>query len=383
MKKLFYFFARLKSEKGVTAIIVALLLVVFLGVAALAIDVGYQRMVRNQLQNAADAAALAGAGQLGAIYVGMTLAEQQATLSDENIALVKNAAINTALANKAAGQNVNITFADDDDDLTIGTWNFNTSAFSVPTPLIFPNAVRVKIRRDANVAAGPITTFFGRIFGKNTMEVSAEASAALSYQCTGGKAPFTISDSWFEGDCPTNVLTWEGVSKSEPDSQFTNCIAWRGNTQAVRDIIHCIDPTRTDVCTDSTVGNEIPYSNGVIDNLFDKGDTNFLDLFDKMRVLNDPEKGDADTSNDTWTTEVEITNYRCGQGEGSTATLTGYMTVTIDDVMVDVPDPKPNDPSNVQTVRAITLTPVCEKVQQGRGGCTLGGNIGSVPSLVH
>ena len=35
-----------------------------LGFAALAIDVGYLFVVRNELQNAADAAALAGAGHL-------------------------------------------------------------------------------------------------------------------------------------------------------------------------------------------------------------------------------------------------------------------------------------------------------------------------------
>ena len=39
-------------------------LLTLLGFAALAIDVGYLFVVRNELQNAADAAALAGAGKL-------------------------------------------------------------------------------------------------------------------------------------------------------------------------------------------------------------------------------------------------------------------------------------------------------------------------------
>ena len=60
MKKLFNISAKFKNEKGVTLVYVAILLVVFLGIAALAIDIGYHRVVRNQLQNAADAAALAG-----------------------------------------------------------------------------------------------------------------------------------------------------------------------------------------------------------------------------------------------------------------------------------------------------------------------------------
>ena len=58
MKKLFDISAKLKSQKGVTAVYVAIMLVVFIGAAAFAIDVGYNRVVRNQLQNAADSAAL-------------------------------------------------------------------------------------------------------------------------------------------------------------------------------------------------------------------------------------------------------------------------------------------------------------------------------------
>ena len=49
------------DEQGVTAVIVTILLIVFLGVAALAIDIGHLYVVRNELQNAADAGALAGA----------------------------------------------------------------------------------------------------------------------------------------------------------------------------------------------------------------------------------------------------------------------------------------------------------------------------------
>ncbi len=44
------------------------MLVVFIGFTALAIDVGYMMVARNQLHNAADASALAGARQLGENY---------------------------------------------------------------------------------------------------------------------------------------------------------------------------------------------------------------------------------------------------------------------------------------------------------------------------
>ena len=52
---------RVKDQRGVTAVMVALLMVILIGVAALAVDIGHLLVVRNELQNAADAACLAGA----------------------------------------------------------------------------------------------------------------------------------------------------------------------------------------------------------------------------------------------------------------------------------------------------------------------------------
>ena len=51
---------------------VALVVTVMLAMTALALDVGHALVARNQLQNASDAAALAGARALGVIYGGMS-----------------------------------------------------------------------------------------------------------------------------------------------------------------------------------------------------------------------------------------------------------------------------------------------------------------------
>ena len=58
------FFTGRRRQSGAAAILVAFLMIVFLGIAALALDIGYLYVVRTELQNAADAAALAGAGRL-------------------------------------------------------------------------------------------------------------------------------------------------------------------------------------------------------------------------------------------------------------------------------------------------------------------------------
>ncbi len=54
----------IKQTEGAAAIIIACSLVALIAVASLAIDMGQLYTVRNQLQNVADAAALAGVGQL-------------------------------------------------------------------------------------------------------------------------------------------------------------------------------------------------------------------------------------------------------------------------------------------------------------------------------
>ena len=53
--------SRLRDQTGVTIILVAILMFVFLGIAALVIDLSNIYVVHNELQNAADAGALAGA----------------------------------------------------------------------------------------------------------------------------------------------------------------------------------------------------------------------------------------------------------------------------------------------------------------------------------
>src|SRR5919108_792360 len=57
-----------RQQEGAIAIIVALSAVVLLGIAAFVIDFGYTWVTTNELQNAADAGALAGARALGKFY---------------------------------------------------------------------------------------------------------------------------------------------------------------------------------------------------------------------------------------------------------------------------------------------------------------------------
>ena len=111
---------RKKNESGAVIVMVAIVLIVLIAIAALAVDVGYLLASRNELQNAADASALAATRQLGAIYEPMSYAAQQILClhTPGDIIPVAQAA---ALSNKAAGVSVAVLNA----DVVIGTWDPN------------------------------------------------------------------------------------------------------------------------------------------------------------------------------------------------------------------------------------------------------------------
>ncbi|QWV95105.1 Tad domain-containing protein [Geomonas oryzisoli] len=154
---------RRRDQKGFALVYIALMIVVLVGFVSLAVDLGYIYVAKGQLQNAADAAALAGASM---------------NLSDS--LTVRAKAKQFAAINKAAGDPVVIT----DSDITIGHWDAATSSFTTSSPI---NAVKVVARRtEAGASAaeqGKVQTFFGKVFsllpsgGEGWAEMSAAASA--------------------------------------------------------------------------------------------------------------------------------------------------------------------------------------------------------------
>lgn len=64
MKGLRKSYSRCAEQRGAVLVLVTLLVIALLGFAALAVDIGHMAVVKNELQNAADAGALAGAAQL-------------------------------------------------------------------------------------------------------------------------------------------------------------------------------------------------------------------------------------------------------------------------------------------------------------------------------
>ena len=177
--------SNLSSEAGVVAIVVALVVFLLLGFGAVALDIGHLYVVQNELQNAADAGALAGAQKL---------------YNPEGTAVNEDAnqyAYDTATANKSENADVEVN----DGDVQRGHWSFglgalergfypndstepvdlwNVSTEELDANLNFINAVRVVTRREAMPAA----SFFARIFGYEGFQRYAEAVAYIGFAGT-------------------------------------------------------------------------------------------------------------------------------------------------------------------------------------------------------
>lgn len=185
----------LKNEQGAVAAMTAILLLVLLASVAAAIDIGHALVARGELQNAADAGALAGTRRLSEVYQSMAPSAQQTyTLTGGDQAAIVAAVQTAGLANRAAGVPLTINPA----DISIGIWNSSTLTHA-PT-VNQPRSVMVTARRDG-AANGPISTFLASVVGLSTVNVSATATADLTpvNAVAPGQleAPFGISSFYF------------------------------------------------------------------------------------------------------------------------------------------------------------------------------------------
>jgi Flp pilus assembly protein TadG len=179
-----------QGSEGSVMVLTALGLVAFLGFASLAIDLGHLYVVRNELQNVADAAALAGVNKLVKNQDGVAVRDKDAAY----------AAILDVAQRQAALSGLPAVDPGDRDDITVsyGIWNIYTGdpntawTDSDGNPYSNANAVRVAIKRASGSAYGPVTHFLAGILGQQTSEVAATATAYLGFVSSGGYGSVTL-----------------------------------------------------------------------------------------------------------------------------------------------------------------------------------------------
>ena len=150
-------FSNFLDEKGQVLVIFAVFLPVLLGVASLAVEVGYIYMAKSEMQVAADAAALASVRELVA----------------DDFAGARTQAITVARANNVAGREIVLNGTR---DVEFGRWE--SKGFTVTNS--GANAVRVTIREFEGSPDGGLPLFIAPLFGIDSFKVEVTAIATLA-----------------------------------------------------------------------------------------------------------------------------------------------------------------------------------------------------------
>jgi len=166
-------------RRGAVVPLCALMMIPLLGMLAFSIDAGYMALVKADLQNAADAAALAGAEKLQSMYVQYNQ-PGQASQSRILIDATTNSGSNSPMATAElfAGYNKagNVSLTVPDSDVSFG---FTSASGSYTSPAAgFPNTIQVIVRRDT-IANSPLSLFFGGILGMSSINLTATSRATI------------------------------------------------------------------------------------------------------------------------------------------------------------------------------------------------------------
>ncbi len=163
----------LREEKGQAVVLFALLLVVLLGITSFTVDVGYLQWQKRELQNTADAAALAAAQDLPDASVAVATAEDYALAHGVTIA-----------------------------ETTVNT-PYNGDSYKVEV-----------------ISTRDVPRLFSRIWGNTDIAVSARAVVAKQLEWAGNSLPFMNFDYNYATDPPVTVWTHVGSGVKGTISDF-------------------------------------------------------------------------------------------------------------------------------------------------------------------
>lgn len=152
--------ATTKRERGAVAITVGLSLVVLIGMAGLVFDLGQMFVSKTELQNAADACALAAARELNTTPTTLAV-----------LTRAENAGITTGKRNKVGFQDADVTFATDR-DVTFSASFVGGYVTKAGAPL------DTRYARCSNQRTG-IAMWFMQVLGMGDQQVASTAVASL------------------------------------------------------------------------------------------------------------------------------------------------------------------------------------------------------------
>ncbi|MCD4688955.1 MAG: hypothetical protein K8R55_06440 [Desulfuromonadaceae bacterium] len=354
---------RVDNEKGATIVLVSILLVVIIGVAALAIDIGNLAATKGELQKLADGAALAAAGELGKQYKSGPCAGITTTA----IAIIAN---NVAQNNVADTKSIGLQSK----DIAIGCWDFDDDSFTTfgvddcGCSEKIPNAVSIIARRDSE-ANTPVDTFFAGVLGPDTVGLRATAIAALSGPSEANDIPIPvgISKAWFDPDrwAAEGKEFCDQPIKFHPTGDLDGCAGWHvydswpSNASKLGNLLECLalPDTDPDYCPppSGSVGDNYVYTGGTV-----------ASVFEEMKALYDAKK---DPVTGEWKVGIPVYDRDDCSNPQNNVTTVGFTTAIITEVL--------ESPENT-----INAKIVCEEFTVGHGGGGSYGTFGTIPGLV-
>lgn len=191
---------RAGRQRGSVSVLSAVSLLALAGIGALAVEVATLMVARNELQNAADATAMAGAaclaGRIECGNVGITKPDWD-TARTRALAFVSS----NAVQGRALSQGT----------VTSGYWNMLGAVADLQPTSITPTdydyaAIRVTLSREPGINGGPLSLPLAHLLGADAVVMRASAVAVLSHPGTALPAtvfPVAISrcmyDTWWDG----------------------------------------------------------------------------------------------------------------------------------------------------------------------------------------
>jgi Mg-chelatase subunit ChlD len=281
---------RVSGRRGAMLVLIAALIIVFIGMVAFSVDVAYMQLSRTQLRIATDAAARAG---------GESLSRAQ------DLTVARQAAINTAAKNLVAGKPLVL----ETKDIVAGNVSVNGSGqwkFSAnKTPI---NGFQVDGLRTKASPNGPVDLFFGRIFNITDYETShrvvvvrldrdiclvVDRSSSMKLSLTDANPTMSTSDPRF-CQVPNSLSRWKALQNSVTvfnqtlDStdavehvalvSFASSGTWCGVKNNVTDIDQALSKNTSDVQTAmSKISSRVFNGNTEIAAGIDRGTTVLTD----------------------------------------------------------------------------------------------------------
>ena len=217
----------IEPRRGAIVPLTAFLLVFLIGMVAFAVDIGWIVVVKSDLQNAADAAALAGANSMIDSSVQYNSPNQTAAQKSAILASAKAAAQAKAkeyAKYNGAGGVASLELLDS--DIEFGFTDAANKYTPAPTFTGFPNTVKATLRRDGT-ANTPVKLFFGQVLGVSNTSLTATAAATLY----GGVINSFIQPKSNVGMLPVtyDVNHWKEFLKTGKGPDATSLLSAAGN----------------------------------------------------------------------------------------------------------------------------------------------------------